>query len=142
MKELIDKIGFKDYIYLDPNEETNILGIDVKTIPAYNIGKSFHPKENKWVGYVISYNDTTYYIAGDTDMTPENECVKCDIALIPIGGHYTMDYNEGAQLVKKINPKVVIPTHYGSIVGSKNDGKLLKELLSDTGLEVIQKINF
>ena len=142
MKNIISNIIFKDYIYLNPNDEILIEGINIKTIPAYNIEKPFHPITNNWLGYIITYNNITYYIAGDTDKTKESENVKCDIALIPIGGYYTMNVNEASELVKIINPSIVIPTHYGSIVGSINDGKLLEQQLSNTDIQVIEKIKF
>lgn len=137
MEETIGKISFKDYIYLNPFDEINIEGIDIKTIPAYNISKPFHPRENNWLGYIVTYNNIIYYVAGDTDKTPEAESVKSDIAFVPIGGHFTMDPIEASELIKVINPKIVIPTHYGSIVGNKDDGKKLKELLN---IEVIEKL--
>ena len=140
MKEVIKNIEFKDYIYLNPNEEINISNIIIKTIPAYNIEKPFHPRSNNWLGYIINFNNISYYIAGDTDKTKESENVKCDIALIPIGGHFTMDVNEATELIKIINPKIVIPTHYGSIIGDISDGKKLKDNLSNTNIEVIEKL--
>ena len=140
MEKVINSIEFKDYIYLDPNEEINIDGINIKTIPAYNIEKNFHPRENNWLGYIMNYNNITYYIAGDTDKTKESETVKCDIAFLPIGGYYTMDVNEATELAKIINPKVLIPIHYGSIVGDKEYGQQLKDNLSDTNIEVIEKL--
>ena len=138
----IKKIELKDYIFLNPNEEINIENINIKTIPAYNIGKSFHPKDNNWLGYLVTINNVSYYIAGDTDKTNEIEKIKCDIALVPIGGHFTMDVNEAANLIRIINPNVVIPTHYGSIVGNTEDGKRFKDILSDTDIEVIEKLHF
>ena len=138
----IKKIELKDYIFLNPNEEINIENINIKTIPAYNIGKPFHPKDNKWLGYLVTINNVSYYIAGDTDKTNEIEKIKCDIALVPIGGHFTMDVNEAADLIRIINPNVVIPTHYGSIVGNTEDGKRFKDILSDTDIEVIEKLHF
>ena len=108
----------------------HILGnLDFETIPAYNNEKEFHPKEKGWVGYNIKIEDTWCYIAGDTDVTEENKKVKCDIALLPIGGTYTMDYKEAIELVQSINPKAVIPTHYGCIVGDKELGNKFKEKL-------------
>ena len=142
MEESIKKIEFKDYIFLNPNEEINVNNINIKTIPAYNIKKSFHPKENNWLGYIITYNNISYYIAGDTDKTEESEKVKCDIAFLPIGGYFTMDVEEATELIKVINPKVVIPIHYGSIVGNIGDGQRLKNNLNNTNIEVIEKINF
>ena len=140
MEDIINKQEFKDYIYLNPNEEINIDNINIKTIPSYNIGKPFHPKENNWLGYIITIDNITYYIAGDTDKTNESESVRCDIAFIPIGGKFTMDVNEASELIKTINPKIVIPIHYGSIVGNIDDAKRLKENLIDTNIKVIEKI--
>ena len=140
IKEDINKIEFKDYIYLNPFEETNIDNINIKTVPSYNIEKPFHKKENNWLGYIITYNNIIYFIAGDTDKTKEIENIKCDIAFIPIGGTYTMDVNEATELIKIINPKIVIPIHYGSIVGDRSDSNKLKDNLSNTNIEVIEKI--
>ncbi len=140
MDNQINEISFKDYIYLSPNEEKTIDNITVKTIPSYNIDKPFHPRSNNWLGYIVIYDNITYFVSGDTDMTPENKNVKCDIALLPIGGHFTMDSKEASELIKVINPKVVIPTHYGSIVGSMDDAKTLKEYLNDTNIEVVEKL--
>ena len=142
MKDVVSSIECKDYIFLNQNEEISIDSIKIKTIPAYNIQKPFHPRSNNWLGYIITYNDISYYIAGDTDKTKEAEAVECDVAIVPIGGHYTMDVNEATELIKAINPKVVIPTHYGSIIGDANDGKILKDNLSDTNIEVIEKLKF
>lgn len=113
-----------------PNEVYDIEGIMVETVPSYNVNKEYHPKSNNWVGYIITLNDERIYVAGDTDMNSDNEKVNCDIALIPIGGTYTCDYIEGASFVNEIKPKVVIPTHYGSIVGDVNDGEKFKELIA------------
>ena len=140
MRNDVDNISFKDYIYLNPYDEIKIGNIIVSTVPSYNINKSFHPKSNNWLGYIVTYNNIKYYIAGDTDKTSDNEKVNCDIAFIPIGGTYTMNVDEAVELVKIINPKVVIPIHYGSIVGNKNDGKKLKEKLNSYSVEVIEKL--
>lgn len=140
MEDIIGNIEFKDYIYLNPNEEIDIAGINIKTIPAYNNEKNFHPRENNWLGYIISYNNILYYIAGDTDKTKENEIVKCDIAFVPIGGYYTMDVNEATKLLEIMNPKVVIPIHYGSIVGDKEFGRELKDNLINSDIEVVEKL--
>ena len=125
-------LGFvKDKIIkVEPNKTYNINGLKFSTIPAYNINKPFHPKENNWVGYLLNYNEKTYYIPGDTDITEESKKVKCDIAFIPVGGTYTTDYKEGAELANIIKPQVAIPIHYGSIVGTKEDGEKFRELLA------------
>ena len=136
----IRKIDFRDYIFLNPYEEINIDNLNIKTIPSYNIGKPFHPKENNWLGYIVTYNNISYYIAGDTDKTIDNENVKCDIAFIPIGGKFTMNVDEAVELIKIINPKVVIPIHYGSIIGDKGLANELKEKLINFDIDVIEKL--
>ena len=127
-------------IYLNPFDEINIDNINIKTIPAYNIGKPYHQKEFNWLGYIVTYNNISYYIAGDTDKIEEAKKVKCNIAFIPIGGKFTMDVNEATELLLAIKPQVVIPIHYGSIVGSIEDAKILKNNLSNTEIKVIEKI--
>ena len=116
-------------ITVEPNKKYMVQGIKFETVPAYNTNKTFHPKENDWVGYVIEINGIKYYIAGDTDITEENKKVKCDVAFVPVGGTYTMDFKEAAQLVNEIQPKVAVPIHYGSVVGTKQDAEEFIKLL-------------
>lgn len=133
-KDLYEKtkeLGFSEtkICVVEPNKEYEVNNIKFKTVPAYNTNKKFHPKENGWVGYVININNSSYYIAGDTDITEENKSIKCDVALIPIGGTYTTNYEEAADLTNIIKPKKVIPTHYGEIVGHKDDANKFKKLI-------------
>lgn len=117
-------LGFNEenIAIVQPNKNYHINKINFKTIPAYNINKNYHPKNNNWVGYLLTLNNITYYVAGDTDNTKENRQVKCDIAFVPIGGTFTMDYKEASELINTIKPKIAIPTHYNSIVGTIEDG--------------------
>ena len=108
-------------ITVEPNKNYMVQEIKFETISAYNTNKTFHPKENGWVGYIIIINGIRYYIAGDTDITEENKQVKCDVAFVPVGGTYTMDFKEAASLINEIKPKIAIPIHYGSIVGTEQD---------------------
>ena len=126
------EIGIKKekIIFVKPNEKHIVEGIKFETIPAYNIIKQFHPKENGWVGYIIELEGKRYYIAGDTDITDENRKVKCDVAFVPVGGTYTMNYTEAADLINEIKPKVAVPIHYGSIVGTKQEGIKFSKLLN------------
>ena len=130
------KLGMdeKYIVRVQPNKEYSIGNIKFQTIPAYNITKQFHPKENGWVGYILQLDGIKYYIAGDTDMTEDNENVNCDVAFVPVGGTFTMDYREAAKLVNKIKPKIAVPIHYGLIVGTKQDAEHFVNLL-DKGIE-------
>ena len=116
-------------ITVESNKEYMVQGIKFETIPAYNTNKTFHPKENDWVGYIITLDGIRYYIAGDTDITEENRKVKCDVAFVPVGGTYTMNYSEAAELVNIIKPKIAVPIHYGSVVGTKQDATDFIKLL-------------
>ena len=82
-----------------------------------------------WVGYILRLCDGRIYIAGDTSVTKEAKEVKCDVALIPIGGTFTMDPKKAAELINIIRPSVAIPTHYGSIVGKKEDADTFMSLV-------------
>ncbi len=111
-----------DMIYtVEPDIKKTVNGLDLETIPAYNNSKSFHPKNAGWVGYILTVDGKRIYIAGDTDMTDDNKKVKCDVAMIPIDGTYTMDAKQAAALINTIKPEIAIPTHYGEFVGSPGD---------------------
>ena len=99
------------------------IGIRFDTIRAYNNSKQFHPKDNNWLGYIIYLDNLSYYVMGDTDDTVDAREVKCDVLFIPIGGTYTMNKEEAIFYTNFIKPKVVIPIHYGSIVGNMSDGE-------------------
>jgi L-ascorbate metabolism protein UlaG (beta-lactamase superfamily) len=124
--------GFKDnnIIVVKPNESFEVSNIKVTTVPAYNTNKKFHPKENNWVGYILEIDNIKYYIAGDTDITEENKKVECDVAFVPVGGTFTMTAKEAADLINEIKPKIAIPIHYGSIVGTKQDAIDFKNYLN------------
>ena len=116
-------------VTVEPNKKYMVQEIEFETIPAYNTNKTFHQKENDWVGYIITLNGVRYYISGDTDITEENKKVKCDVAFVPVGGVYTMDFKEAAQLINEIQPKIAVPIHYGSVVGTEQDAEDFVKLL-------------
>ena len=120
------KFDESNILIVKPNEEYEVNNIKFKTIPAYNVNKNFHPKTNNWVGYIITLDNVSYYIAGDTDITEENRKVKCDVAFVPIGGTYRMTAGDVSSLVNEIKPKIAVPIHYGLIVGSKEDEEIFK----------------
>ena len=131
-EEDIDKVINENTTIIIPEELlTKLLrkGINKNAIITVEPNKTFHPKGNDWVGYIITINNIRYYIAGDTDITEENKKVKCDVAFVPVGGRYTMDFKEAAQLINEIQPKIAIPIHYGSVVGTNQDATDFVKLL-------------
>lgn len=117
-------------VTVKPGEKRDIKGLEVETVPAYNLLKPFHRKNAGWVGYILQVDGKRVYIAGDTDATEEAKAVRCDIALVPIGGTYTMDAKKAAELVNTIQPEVAIPVHYGSVVGSPKDGEVFAKYVN------------
>ncbi len=139
-KSMADKLteaGISDdkTVLMEPGEEAGVGGMKVTAVPAYNTNKPMHKKEFGWLGYVVEVENQRIYVAGDTDVTPEAEAVEADVALLPIGGTYTMDLTEAAGLANRMKVKKVIPYHYGAIVGDKSDGEKFASLVRN-GIEV------
>jgi L-ascorbate metabolism protein UlaG (beta-lactamase superfamily) len=132
-----------DLKIIAPGDQEKIKNINIGAIPAYNKDKDFHPLDEGWIGYIIKINNTTIYHSGDTDLIPEMEKLKgkITIALISIGGKYTMDAEQAAQAALIISPQLAIPMHYGEIIGDEKDAQKFKELCSQKGIraEILKK---
>ena len=127
--ECLKNINYEK-IVVKPDESYNLDGFSFKTVRAYNIDKTYHPRDKDYVGYIVNLNNISYYIMGDTDVTEEAKKIKCDILFVPIGGVYTMDMMEALEYVNEVKPKKVIPIHYGSIVGDISLGEKFKDLVN------------
>jgi len=148
-KECIDqltKIPSKEKIGLSPGQEKIINDIKIKAVPAYNIDKinpdthkPFHPKEDNKIGFVISIEETSIYHTGDSDLIPEMNDIKPDILLVPVSGTYVMTAQEAAKAVEKIKPKVAIPMHYGTLVGSVDDAKEFRNMVKSCEVQILTK---
>lgn len=134
-REVKEVVGVKPGVYREIN------GLEFETVPAYNTIKPFHPKRADWVGYILRLDGKRIYIAGDTGLTKDARQVKCDIALLPVGGTYTMDAKKAAELANIIRPEYAIPVHYGCIVGKPGDGKTFAKLVKSP-VKVVEKIVF
>ena len=110
-------------------------------VPSYNTNKKFHPQANGWVGYVVTVDGIRCYVAGDTDINPDVLQVKCDIAMVPVGGTYTTTAEEAAQLVNRIRPAIAVPTHFGAVTGTKEDGTTFARFV-DPEIQVVQKLTY
>ena len=106
-----------------PGDSLELGAVTVEAVPAYNTNKAFHPKQNQWVGYVITIGKRRIYHAGDTDVIPEMRGLEVDVALLPVSGTYVMTAEEAAQAAALINPKLAVPMHYGTIIGSEQDAR-------------------
>ncbi len=106
--------------------------VTILAVPSYNTNKDFHPKKNNWVGYVLTVDGFKIYHSGDTDVIPEMSDIETDVALLPIGGTYTMTSSEAANAARNINAKITVPMHCGDIVGDLKDRETFKKASSNT----------
>lgn len=127
---------------VEPGQEVDLGMIKISAIPAYNVDKDFHPRTSNWVGYLIKFGGeggTLIYHAGDTDKIDEMQRLtgfqaENFIAMLPIGGRFTMDAEEAAEAALLIKPTLAIPMHYGGIVGSEEDAREFVELCKEKGI--------
>jgi L-ascorbate metabolism protein UlaG (beta-lactamase superfamily) len=124
---------------ISAGESFDEMGVKGKAVPAYNTNKQFHPK-GAGVGYVFLMGGKTVYQAGDTDRIPEMQGLgQVHVAILPVGGTYTMNAEEAASAVNEmIKPEVSIPMHWGSIVGSKSDAEKFRELVKVGRVEILE----
>jgi L-ascorbate metabolism protein UlaG (beta-lactamase superfamily) len=134
------KNQFPNKIYIvKPDMKLKFKNIIIKTVPAYNINKSFHPKSNNWVGYIIESQGESVYHTGDTDFIPEMKKLKLNTVLLPVGGTYTMNAEEAADMVNTINPDKVIPMHYGTVVGTDEDAEIFKSKVKNAEVIILNR---
>ena len=136
-------LDVKSVTLVEPGNKVKLLDLTIEVVPAYNINKfrsfkiPFHPKENQWVGFVITINNKRIYHTGDTDKIPEMSNLKnIDVAFLPVSGTYVMTAIEAAEACKLINPKLAIPMHYGAIIGTLNDAETFKQR-ADCRVEIL-----
>lgn len=99
------------------------LRVSVRAVPAYTVNHTYHDRSYGGLGFIITIKRHDIYFAGDTDKIPEMAKIGCDIALVPVGGSYTMDVEAAVEAVELIKPKIAIPMHYGrEIPGSRHNG--------------------
>lgn len=134
--------------YLRAGEFTEVRGIKIEAVPAYNVNKfkspgvTFHPRDYGGVGFLMTMGKTTIYHAGDTDRIPLMKQLRgrIDIALLPASGTYVMTPEEAADAALDIMPKIAIPMHWGAIVAGKEEAERFKRLLEGRiRVEVLEK---
>lgn len=123
-----------------PGDSFEITGVRINAVYAYNLSKPFHHKGD-CVGFVVEAEGKRIYHAGDTDFVPEmNSLQGLTVALVPIGGTYTMDLDEAVRAVSAMKPKIAIPMHYNYLEGLKADAakfKIKVEAASPTKVKIL-----
>lgn len=146
----ITRLNFKtDLQIVEPDKELSLGEIKISTLPSYNLSNSAHPKEEGWVGFLIKMENVLIYHAGDSDFIPEmqkltgySKPAKKLIALLPVGGKFTMNPEEAFEAAKLIKPFLAIPMHYGSVIGDKKDAEEFVELCMKEGInaQILEKV--
>jgi len=128
-----------DAVRAAPGMTLDVKGVQIAAVAAYNKTKSFHPKVNRWVGYILTMEGKSIYHTGDTDFIDEMKEIEPDVALVPVGGTYTMNASEAATAVKSMSASVAVPMHWGEIVGDRNDAVEFEKLVGDAARVVIKE---
>jgi L-ascorbate metabolism protein UlaG (beta-lactamase superfamily) len=114
-------------------DSVEVRGLGVLVVPAYNLdkfrapGRPYHPREAGHVGYVVTLDGVRYYHAGDTDAVPEMAEVRCDVAFLPVGGTFTMTWEEAAGACDLLETAAAVPMHYADIVGGVADAERFRD---------------
>ena len=124
MKKLL---GDADH-FMRPGDMLQLDGLDVLAVPAYNVGKRFHRPEQGWLGYVFTVGEVTYYHAGDTDFLPSMFGIRCDVAFLPCGGHYTMGPADAARAATACAASMVVPIHWGEPHATREEVEAIRDL--------------
>jgi len=128
-----------DIKIMTPGQNLETKGLDIKAVPAYNPEKHFHEKGEGWNGYLIKIEDVSIYHSGDTGVIPEmsdlGESTHIDLALLPVGGKFTMSADEAARAVVLLRPNLSIPMHWGEVIGGESDAERFVELCKEEDFE-------
>ena len=114
---------------VSPGDHISVRGVSIDVVPAYNTDKEFHTRARAWLGFIVGIDGVRVYHAGDTDVIPEMKHIETDIALLPVSGTYVMTADQAAEAAMMIKPRIVIPMHFGAIVGSEEDAQKLQAAL-------------
>jgi len=136
--DALEKIKEGEKKIMLPGENINTDWVTIDGVRSYNIDKKFHPKSNNWLGFILKFRGYSVYIAGDTDLIPEMKDIRADVAILPVGGTYTMDAKQAAEAVKMIKPKVAIPIHFGDIVGNVQDARIFDSLVKEAEVRILE----
>ena len=136
-EQAVQGLGPKAVRVVKPGDRLEVEGVGVEAVAAYNTskfrpsGQPFHPAADGKVGFIVSLGGIRIYHAGDTDHIPEMASAKgVDVALLPVSGTYVMTADEAIGACRAIQPKLAIPMHYGTIVGSAADAETFRKGVS------------
>ena len=131
--ELANEIGGKGVDVVDPNlgGTVELPGGWVRMVPAWHTAVTPDGTPHTPAGLVVRLGETTVYHLGDTclfsDLALPGRRNDLDVALVPIGGHYTMDRHDAVEAAKLVGAKTVIPCHYDTFPPIETDSAAFKQ---------------
>ena len=121
-------------IVLTNTVATNVLGMTIESVPAYN--NVYHPR-GTGNGYVVTIGGRRIYLSGDTGDAPEIRALpNIDVAFLCMNLPYTMDVPTAASVIRTMRPKVVYPYHYSPSSPTSDVGLFKRMVGADLGIEV------
>lgn len=149
--DILAQIAISDErkVKVEPNQSYTVKDFNFSTIPAYNHRpgrEEKHPRRNNWVGYIFELNEKRVYHAGDTDFTEEMKTLKelnLDVAMLPMGGNFTMDVDEMIEAANWIEAKITIPIHYKRLLGEnyKEAEEKLKSCVTNSKVIILTEFS-
>lgn len=124
-----------------PWQSISIDRTSIKAIPAYSLNSALHPKDTGAIGFLISIEFYDIYYAGNTELIPELDLIRPDIALLPINGEGTMTVDDAVEAVEQLRPRWTVPFQWGagSNKVTKLDAMSFKERVGDRSKVIIQE---
>lgn len=115
-----------------PGQRLTLGGVEIETVPMYNISRTNHPRAMNFVGYVLNIAGVRVYHAGDTERIPEMQTFAADVAMLPLGQRFTMtSVQQAVESALDVRARVAIPIHWGGAEGTQADADAFAAALRD-----------
>ena len=140
LSEILKKEAVKT-IDINPGGTVDFIGTKITAVPAIHSSSYNGLYAGEAMGFIINNGNTKIYHAGDTtyfrDMELIGEQYKPELAMLPIGGHYTMDVDGAVKAIKLLGVRKAIPMHYNTFPPIQADAMEFKRKVASAGTEVI-----
>ncbi|WP_435154381.1 MBL fold metallo-hydrolase [Haladaptatus sp. DFWS20] len=139
----VDDLSY-DVTRIGEEDHLTVGDCEVWSLPAYNEpdgphtqanGDPFHPK-GFGVGFLLSVGGTTVFWPGDSDTLAGHRELEVSLFVPPIGGSFTMDRHESAELAAALDPDLVVPIHYNTFSALETDSGAFVEDVESRGVSV------
>lgn len=141
--EIANELAEQGLDVADPNLGGTVAfeGGWVRLVPAWHTNTTPSGTVAIPAGLVINFGGKTIYHLGDTalfsDLALPGRRDRLDAALIPIGGHYTMDRHDAVEAARLVGAPVVVPVHYDTFPPIETDAQAYKRDVEDAGLATV-----